>query len=247
MPIQAVTGAEQRLEAGAGSLLCGGQVDRKELWPAILALADGTAFYGQGVGLPAVTGGEVVFNTSMAGYQEILTDPSYAGQIITFTYPLIGNYGTNEIYDQSRRPAARGVILRELGSHPHHWRNEGGLGCWLAEQGLTGIAGIDTRALVRRLREQGTMPGVIGPVEVFRPSSPQPGVSHRPDSSRRPASSVRPDWEEDPVAAAAVTAARRLPSLSEEDLLAEVTCAQPYQVGDPRGLPIVVVDLGSKD
>ncbi len=129
-----------------------------------LALADGTVFTGQAfghTGSPDPIGGEVVFNTSLTGYQEILTDPSYNGQIVTMTYPLIGNYGVNLEDLESTRVQVAGFVVRELARLPHNHRSTIRLEDWLDEQGVLGIEGIDTRALTRRLRIDGTMNGVI--------------------------------------------------------------------------------------
>ncbi|MFM7099920.1 MAG: glutamine-hydrolyzing carbamoyl-phosphate synthase small subunit [Verrucomicrobiota bacterium] len=129
--------------------------------PALLALADGTVFHGRAFGAAATTVGEVCFNTSMTGYQEILTDPSYKGQIVTMTYPLIGNYGVNRVDVESWRPHAAGLVIRELSPVVSNWRADGSLGDYLAENGLPGIEGIDTRALVKKLRVEGAMPGTL--------------------------------------------------------------------------------------
>src|SRR6516164_5704996 len=118
--------------------------------PAKLALEDGTVFAGRGFGAVGETFGEVVFNTSMTGYQEVLTDPSYKGQIVTMTYPLIGNYGINPEDRESQRPQVEGFIVRELSRIPSNFRSCGTLDAYLAENGIIGIEGIDTRALVRR-------------------------------------------------------------------------------------------------
>lgn len=128
---------------------------------ARLVLEDGTVFYGESFGATGETGGEVVFNTGMTGYQEILTDPSYSGQIITMTYPLIGNYGINKDDFESARPFARGFIVREYCETPSNWRSEMSLDHFLKSHGLLGLAGIDTRALTKRLRTRGTMRGII--------------------------------------------------------------------------------------
>ncbi len=132
---------------------------------AHLVLADGTTFEGEAVGaVPpgGVATGEVVFNTVLSGYQEVLTDPSYAGQIVTFTYPHMGNYGVNDRDDEARRPFCRGVIMRDLVRHPSGVRNRGSLETWLLERGIAGISGIDTRRLTRHIREAGAMPGAFG-------------------------------------------------------------------------------------
>src|SRR5215472_8900405 len=122
---------------------------------AILALEDGTIFEGESLGAPGRTYGEVVFNTGMTGYQEVLTDPSYAGQIVTLTYPLIGNYGINPDDIESRRVQVAGFVVRELADVYSNWRASGSLDEFLKENGVIGICGIDTRALTRRLRHEG--------------------------------------------------------------------------------------------
>jgi carbamoyl-phosphate synthase small subunit len=132
---------------------------------ALLVLADGTTFEGEAIGADPPAGvatGEVVFNTALSGYQEIITDPSYAGQIIAFTYPHIGNYGVTATDDESRRPFCRGVIVRELARRRSSWRSEGDLDAFLRRHGVAGIAGIDTRRLTRHIREAGAMPGALG-------------------------------------------------------------------------------------
>ncbi|HZD60489.1 MAG TPA: glutamine-hydrolyzing carbamoyl-phosphate synthase small subunit [Anaerolineae bacterium] len=128
---------------------------------AILALEDGTVFHGYGFGATGETSGEVVFNTSMTGYQEILTDPSYAGQIVTMTYPLIGNYGVNRADYESKRPFVEGFIVREASAIYSSWRAEGSLQEFLAEYGIVGIEGVDTRALTKHIRSVGAMRGII--------------------------------------------------------------------------------------
>jgi len=128
---------------------------------AKLALTDGTIFTGKAFGAPGEIAGEVVFNTSLTGYQEILTDPSYAGQIVTMTYPHIGNYGVNETDVESRRPWVAGFVVRELARRPSSYRSQGSLQDYLAEHNIPGITGIDTRALVRRVRINGAMPAVL--------------------------------------------------------------------------------------
>ena len=128
---------------------------------AALILDDGSVFWGVGLGRVGDAVGEVCFNTSMTGYQEILTDPSYAGQIINFTFPHIGNVGTTPDDLESRSPAARGCIVRANPTDPSNYRSLKDLGDWLGEQGLVGIAGLDTRALTRRVREFGAPTGVI--------------------------------------------------------------------------------------
>ena len=118
---------------------------------AALALADGTVFHGRGLGAQGEAVGEICFNTAMSGYQEILTDPSYAGQIITFTFPHIGNVGTNEDDLEAGTPAALGLVLRADVTEPSNWRALQHLEHWLEQRGLIGIAGVDTRRLTRLL------------------------------------------------------------------------------------------------
>ncbi len=128
---------------------------------AYLALADGRIFEGKSIGLVGETAGEVVFNTSMTGYQEILTDPSYAGQIIVLTYPLIGNYGVNREDEESPRSQARGLVIKELCNQPSNFRSEQNLHRYLVSQNIVGIKDVDTRALTKHLRQAGTMLGII--------------------------------------------------------------------------------------
>jgi carbamoyl-phosphate synthase small subunit len=128
---------------------------------AKLALEDGTVYTGRAFGAAGEAYGEVVFNTSMTGYQEVLTDPSYKGQIVCMTYPLIGNYGTNSEDVESRRPQVEGFIVRELTRMPSNFRSQASLDDYLKTNGVRGIEGIDTRALVRRLRVRGAMMGVL--------------------------------------------------------------------------------------
>ena len=133
--------------------------------PAALVLADGSVFEGEHLGAEApggVASGEVVFNTVLAGYQEVITDPSYAGQIITFTATHIGNYGVNATDFESRRPFCRGVIVREIARRHSNQRAEASLDAMLRRYGISGIGGIDTRRLTRLLRDTGAMPGAFG-------------------------------------------------------------------------------------
>jgi carbamoyl-phosphate synthase small subunit len=128
---------------------------------AILALEDGSVFHGTGFGARASACGEVCFNTSMTGYQEILTDPSYKGQIVTMTYPLIGNYGVNRQDVESWQPHVAGFVIRELSPVVSNWRAEHSLSEYLEQNGIPGIQGIDTRALTRKLRVRGALNGFI--------------------------------------------------------------------------------------
>ncbi|CAN5525442.1 glutamine-hydrolyzing carbamoyl-phosphate synthase small subunit [soil metagenome] len=132
---------------------------------AAIVLADGTLFEGEAIGAEApggVTTGEFVFNTVLSGYQEVISDPSYAGQIITFTYPHIGNYGVNATDDESLRPRCAGVVIREMARRQSSWRAEGDLPAYLRSHGVAGIAGVDTRRLTRHLRDHGAIPGAFG-------------------------------------------------------------------------------------
>jgi len=133
---------------------------------ALLALEDGSIFHGQGFGARASACGEVCFNTSMTGYQEILTDPSYKGQIVTMTYPLIGNYGVNGVDVESWRPHVAGFVIRELSPVVSNWRADFSLAEYLEKNGIPGIQGIDTRALTKKLRVRGAMNGFISTEEI---------------------------------------------------------------------------------
>lgn len=132
---------------------------------AILALEDGSIFTGRGFGAVGETSGEVVFNTSMCGYQEILTDPSYAGQIVVMTYPHIGNYGTNEKDEESLRPYVEGFVAREFSAVASNWRSSETLEDYLKRHRIVAISEIDTRALVLRIRSRGAMRGIISSLE----------------------------------------------------------------------------------
>src|SRR6266567_8441996 len=133
---------------------------------AKLALEDGTVFTGRGFGAEGETFGEVVFNTSMTGYQEVLTDPSYKGQIVTMTYPLIGNYGVTPEDTESQRPQVEGFIVREASRAPSNFRSQATLDSYLREHNVLGLEGIDTRALVRRLRVRGAMTAVLSTTDL---------------------------------------------------------------------------------
>ena len=133
--------------------------------PAVLALADGTLFEGWAYGAEGEATGEVVFNTSMSGYQEILTDPSYKGQIVTMTYPLIGNTGVNPEDVESRRPFVEGFVVKEGSVMASNWRATQSLEEYLRERGIVGIQGIDTRALTRHIRDHGAQEGIISTVD----------------------------------------------------------------------------------
>ena len=139
--------------------------------PALLALADGTTFRGRSIGAAGHAVGEVVFNTSMTGYQEILTDPSYAGQIVTLTYPHIGNVGVNAEDVESCRLFAAGLVVRDLPRVPSNFRAEPDLSAYLAAAGVVGIADLDTRRLTRLLREKGAQNGCITAAPVLTASA----------------------------------------------------------------------------
>lgn len=195
------------------------------LTSAALVLADGSMFEGQLLGAIPVGGvasGEVVFNTALSGYQEVLTDPSYAGQIISFTYPHIGNYGVNPDDDESRGTFARGVIVRDLARRHSNHRATEDLDSFLRRHGLTGIGGIDTRRLTRILRSSGALCGAMGPIE-------GPGAI-----------------DENELRAAA----HAEPGTGGVDLVAQVTTQQPYvadaRSGAPEGRSIVAYDFGIK-
>ena len=128
---------------------------------AILLLEDGLYFEGKSFGAVGTISGEVVFNTGMTGYQEVITDPSYFGQLITFTYPEIGNTGVNNEDNESSHPSVKGVIVRQISNTPSNWRHEKQFEKWLKDENVVGINGIDTRALVRHLRQSGTLNGII--------------------------------------------------------------------------------------
>ncbi|MEE8517487.1 MAG: glutamine-hydrolyzing carbamoyl-phosphate synthase small subunit, partial [Alphaproteobacteria bacterium] len=181
---------------------------RPEGVTAALVLADGSVFWGHGLGATGTAVGEVCFNTSMTGYQEILTDPSYAGQIITFTFPHIGNVGTNPDDIETMTPAARGVVLRTAINEPSSWRAAQHLGPWLKSHGLIGISGVDTRALTRRIRELGQTTG-----------APTAAICHAPTAARRAGALD---------AAALAAMAQAWPGLEGMDLAREVTCRQSY-------------------
>ncbi|MEE8622561.1 MAG: glutamine-hydrolyzing carbamoyl-phosphate synthase small subunit [Alphaproteobacteria bacterium] len=208
---------------------------RPEGVTAALVLADGTVFPGHGVGAAGTAVGEVCFNTSITGYQEILTDPSYAGQIITFTFPHIGNVGANAEDIETVTPAARGLVLRSDITEPSSWRATSHLDQWLKSHDLVGIAGVDTRRLTRRIRDLG---------------APNGALCHAPEAVSKPGAL-------DTAALARQAAA--WPGLEGMDLAKEVTCQQTYhwdetrwawgegygRQDDPR-YRVVAVDYGAK-
>lgn len=198
---------------------------------ACLALADGTLFYGHGFGATGETVAELVFNTAMTGYQEVMTDPSYAGQVVTFTFPHIGNVGVTPEDDESlETPAAAGLVVKWDPTEPSNWRSRGDLPGWLARHGRIGMGGVDTRRLTRAIRQQG---------------APHVALAHDPEG--------RFDIE------ALVARARAWKGLVGLDLAKDVTCAQSYRWDEMRwawpqgyqprrgaGLRVVAVDYGAK-
>ena len=174
------------------------------LRPALLALADGTIFRGQSIGADGLSVGEVVFNTAITGYQEILTDPSYAGQIVTLTYPHIGNTGVNREDVESNRMFAAGLVIRDLPRMVSSWRSVEDLSTCLQRNGVVAIADIDTRKLTRILREKGAQNGCI----------------------------VNGDKLDADAEAKALAAARAAPSMAGLDLAKVVSCTQPYEWND---------------
>lgn len=184
---------------------------------AALALEDGSIFVGETFGAEVDIAAEVVFNTGITGYQEVVTDPSYRGQMVVMTHPQIGNYGVADSGDESVRPWVSGLIIRELAEHPHHWESRSRLEDFLREWAVPGLQGIDTRALVRRLRDTGTQRGVLRRSRAggFTPS----------------------DLVE------LTEAARRAPSVSQLDLVTGVSGVLPLKSSDSE---VAVVDCGSK-
>jgi carbamoyl-phosphate synthase small subunit len=150
---------------------------------ALLVLADGEVFEGEVAGAPAPGGistGELVFNTTMSGYQEVITDPSYAGQVICFTYPHIGNYGVTPEDDEARKPFCRGFVVRDMPPRPSNWRSTGTLEDMLERTGIPGITGVDTRRLAKKVRTAGAMPcafGTAGEAALRKAASQEPGTT----------------------------------------------------------------------
>ncbi|WP_282025569.1 glutamine-hydrolyzing carbamoyl-phosphate synthase small subunit [Limimaricola cinnabarinus] len=197
---------------------------------ACLALADGTVFYGQGFGAPGRTVAELCFNTAMTGYQEIMTDPSYAGQAVTFTFPHVGNTGTTEEDDEAADPVAAAMIVKWSPTEPSNWRATATLSDWLAKRGRIGMGGIDTRRLTRAIRQQG---------------APHVAIEHNPEG----------DFDIE----ALVAQAREFKGLVGLDLAKEVSCVQSYRWDEmrwawPDGFKtqdnprhkVVAVDYGAK-
>jgi carbamoyl-phosphate synthase small subunit len=202
----------------------------RRLPTAALALQDGTVFLGYGLGAPGTHVGELVFNTAMTGYQEILTDPSYAGQIVTFTFPHVGNVGANSLDVEATNPAARGLVVRADVTDPSNWRAIRHLDRWLEDYGIAGISGVDTRRITRILRDKGAQNAALAY-----------------------------DKEGNIDLEALKKEAARWPGLVGMDLVPEVTCRQrygwtegvweytgDYGVGSGDGPHIVAIDYGIK-
>ncbi|MFQ8431399.1 glutamine-hydrolyzing carbamoyl-phosphate synthase small subunit [Amaricoccus sp. W119] len=197
---------------------------------ACIVLADGQVFYGKGFGAIGTAVAELCFNTAMTGYQEIMTDPSYAGQIVTFTFPHVGNVGVNIDDDETGEPVAAGMVVKWDPTEPSNWRATGDLPDWLARRGRIGVGGIDTRRLTRAIRLQG---------------APHVTIAHDPAG----------EFDLD----ALVASARAFPGLTGMDLAREVTCAQSYRWDEMRwawpegyrrreaaGRRVVAIDYGAK-
>ncbi len=183
---------------------------------AVLALADGTIFEGVGFGASAEIGGEVVFNTGIVGYPESITDPSYHGQILCQTYPLIGNYGVDPSAFESEKPRIAGYVVSELCDRPSHATSRKTLDDWLRENGVPGISGVDTRALTKKLRVHGVMPGLL-------------------DAGDDPQSPARLRRE-----------AREVPDPNARDLVAEVTTPEIRIYNPQAPKTVVLIDCGVK-
>ncbi len=185
--------------------------------PGMLVCADGESFGGEWVGPATVASGEVVFNTAMSGYQEVLTDPSYAGQVVAFTYPHIGNYGVAARDAEGRRPWARAVVVRELAPRPSSWRSEHDLAGYLAAFGVGVLTGVDTRRLTRHIRAAGSLPCAVGPLD-------GPGAA---------------------TPSQLLEAAQSEPGTEGVDLVSQVTTRSPYTLGEGRW-SVVAYDFGIK-
>jgi len=208
---------------------------------AILALEDGTVFHGQGFGAKASACGEVCFNTSMTGYQEILTDPSYKGQIVAMTYPLIGNYGVNEQDVESWKPHVAGFVIRELSPVVSNWRADYSLADYLEENGIPGIQGIDTRSLTKKLRVRGAMKGFISTEEIAEK-----------DAIRRAqewAGLIGVDYVKEVTHKESFMWDEKNSQSADFRLLSGPGIADPRQVREalpPANIPIVAYDFGMK-
>lgn len=203
---------------------------------AVIALADGTLFHGSAMGAIGRAEGEIVFNTSMTGYQEILTDPSYAGQVVAMTYPEIGNYGVNPDDRESRRVFASGLIVRNVSPIVSNFRSTQDLESYLRDKGVVGITGVDTRALVRHIRTTGAQPGcIISPCE----------ASEAGEAAARAAAKSVPSLVGQDLVAGVTTPTRYEWTESLYPLDLPVNAAEPTRVTPP--LRVVAYDLGVKN
>ncbi len=211
-----------------------------------LVLEDGTVFQGETFGAPGQSPGEVVFNTGMTGYQEVLTDPSYCGQIVTMTYPLIGNYGVNPEDFESRRPYVRGFVIKELCHDPSHWQANAGVDAFLSQYGVVGLHGVDTRALTKHLRVQGVMRGLLVPADASSPAEAQQdlgaagGLVAMAGVPRVTVPAAVSQWLQDQVAVAR--------TFIIESTVPQVTTPSPYTLAGANGggKRVVVIDYGAK-
>lgn len=194
--------------------------------PGALVLATGDVFFGYGFGSEQPAEGELVFNTSMTGYQEIATDASYRGQIVTLTYPLINNYGINDDDTESRRPWIAGLVVRELAAKPSNWRASGDLSEFLGQHHIAGISGVDTRALVRIIRRTGPTPSRLlrAPADVTRTAS-----TFRWLSGNHPGAW---EWATDEIAAA-----QHAPRYDDQDFIGDVTALKPCVASTTQWTP----------
>jgi len=217
---------------------------------AVLALADGTLFEGASFGAEGEALGEVVFNTSMTGYQEVLTDPSYKGQMVVMTYPLIGNYGINLEDVESKAPAVEGFIVKEASPYPSNWRSTRDIDGYLKEHGVVGIQGIDTRALTRHLRDHGAMEGVLStrdlnPDSLVAKAKASPGLIGR-DLVKEVACAEPYTWQKGPWRLAAgyeESSKFQIPSSKSEHQLN--LFAEPG-TRNPEPFKVVAYDCGIK-
>ena len=228
---------------------------------AHLVLEDGSVYRGEAFGAESSVCGEVVFNTSMTGYQEILTDPSYAGQIVVLTYPLVGNYGVNAHDFESSRIQVAGLVVKECCDFPSHVLSTATLHEFLSSQGIPGIKGVDTRSITRRLRTRGVMMGSFYPEQqtgnlgVRDSHQPEPGLSERPLGADH-FCGPRPQQHAASLASgstaeAALAQLMEMPRYGNVDYVKSVTTPIPYSWDAPRDVPvskhrIVVVDFGLK-
>jgi len=198
---------------------------------ALLILDDGTIFEGTGYGAETIRVGEVCFNTSMTGYQEIMTDPSYAGQVITFTFPHIGNVGANGIDIETSTPSALGMITREHPGEASNYRASSSLSQWLSDNGLPGIGGIDTRALTQRIREKGAPNGVIA-------------VNYRGEFNRDALLEMARDWPGLKGMDLARSVTRDAPGTWQDSIWDKTT--DTYPTNSDTSLRIIALDYGCK-